>query len=88
MYLYYFFTLRSLTGRMDGINLDAVAFANLYEIFFFLQNRLAPISIYIAGISNSFVVYKQCVHIDLPAAKHAAKELRSVYIISDHSSAT
>ena len=73
---------------MDGINLDAVAFANLYEIYiFFLQNRLAPISIYIAGISNSFVVYKQCVHIQhLPAAKHAAKELRSVYIISDHSS--
>ena len=33
----------------------------------------------IAGISNSFVVYKQCVH--LPAAWHTAKELRS----ADHS---
>ena len=49
----------------------------VWSLFFFKTDSNNK---YIAGISNRFVVYKQCV-LHLPAAWHAAKELRS----ADHS---
>ena len=55
-----------------------MAFANQYGVCFFFKTDSN--NKYIAGISNRFVVYKQCV-LHLPAAWHAAKELRS----ADHS---
>ena len=77
----FFRFLSLLFGWMKGGGLilyAAVAFANQYGVCSFFKTDSN--NKYIAGISNRFVVYKQCV-LHLPAAWHAAKELRS----ADHS---